>query len=162
MYFGWLHKKTPENCSITVLKKSFYGRFRVLEYFSTTRNDRIFLFPRTLPETYIRMNLCFLVDYTRKHPKIAVSKSSKKVFLVGFGVLEYFSATRNDRIFLFPRTLPETYIRMNLCILVDYTRKHPKIAVLKSTKKVFMVGFGFSNIFRLLETTEFFFFLGHF
>ena len=105
MYFGWLHKKKPEYCSIKFLKKSFYGRFRVVEYFSTTRNDRIFLFPRTLLETYIRMNLCILIDYTRKHPKIAVTNSSKKVF---------------------------------------------------------MVVFGFSNIFRLLETTEFFFFLGHF
>ena len=105
MYFGWLHKKKPDYCSIKVLKKSFYGRFRVFEYFSTTRNDRICLSPRALPETYIGMNLCILIDYTRKHPKTAVSKSSKKVF---------------------------------------------------------MVDFGFSNIFRLLETIEFFFVLGHF
>ena len=105
MYFGRLHKKTPENCSIKVLEKSFLARFWVLEYFSITRNDQIFLFSRTLLETYIRMNLCILFDYTRKHPKDAVTNSSKKVF---------------------------------------------------------MVGFGFSNIFRLLETTKIFFFLGHF
>ena len=105
MYFDKLHEKIPENCRIRVLIKRFLGPFRVLEYFSTTLNDRIFLFSRTLLETHIRMNLCILIDYTRKDPKIAVSKSSKKVFWLGFG---------------------------------------------------------FSNIFRLLETTEFLFFLGHF
>ena len=103
MYFGWSHKKTPKSCSIRVLKKSFSGTFRVLEYFSTTRNDRIFLFPRALKKTYIGMDLCILIDYTKKLTKIEVSKSSKKVF----------------------------WVRL-----------------------------GFSNIFRLLETTEFFFSLG--
>ena len=63
---------------------------------------------------------------------------------------------------LFSRTLPETYIRMILCILIDYMRKHPKIAVSKSSKKKIMVGFGSSNFCRLLETTEFFFYLGLF
>ena len=77
-----------------------------------------------------------------------------------FRVLEFFSTTRNDRIFLFARALKNTYIGMILCILVDYSRIHPNIAVSKSSKKVFWVRFGFSNFFRLLETTEFFFFLG--
>ena len=31
MYFSWLRKKTPKYCSINVLKKSFLGRFRILE-----------------------------------------------------------------------------------------------------------------------------------
>ena len=169
------------------------GPFRVLEFFSTTRNDRIFLFARALKNTYIGMILCILVDYPRIQPNIAVSKSSKKVFWVRFGfsnfcrlletaefffflgplktlisawshvfwlitqeitrklqyqflkksflgpflVLEFFSTTRNDRIFLFARAVKNTYIGMILCILVDYPRNHPKTAVSKSLKKFF-------------------------
>ena len=79
-----------------------------------------------------------------------------------FRALEFFSTTRNDRIFLFPRALPETYIGMNSCIIVDYTRNLLKIGVSVSSKKVFWIGFGFLNWFRLLETTEYFFFLGLF
>ena len=160
MYFSWLHKKTPENCSIKVLKKSFYGRFRVLEYFSNTRNDQNFLFSRALPETYIRMNLCILVWTHEKTTKNCSIKILKKSFYGRFRVLEYFSTTRNDQIFLFSRTLPETYIRMNLCILVDYTKKYSKNAVPMTSNKIFWVVLRFSNFFRLLETTEIFFYLG--
>ena len=160
MYFGWLHKKIPENCSIKILKKSFLVPFRVLIYFSTSRNDRVFLFPRALKKTYIGMDLCNLIYYTRKHPKIEVSKSSKKVFWVCFGFLNIFQTTRNGRIFLFPRALKKTHISMNSCIMVDYTWKHPKVEVSKSSKKVFLVRFEFWKYFRLLETTEFFFSLG--
>ena len=102
MYFAWLHKKTPENWRINVLKKSYLRRFRVLEFFSSTRNDRIF-----------------------------------------------FSS----------RALKKYHVSMNLCISVGYTRKYPKIGLPMSLKKVIWVGFGFSNFFRLLETTEFFFLL---
>ena len=105
MYFDWLHKKTPGNCSDNVLKKSFLGPLRVLGDVAITRNHLIYLFPRALEKDYISMNLCILTDCTRKHTKIAVSMS---------------------------------------------------------TKKVFCVRFWFSNIFWLLETTEFFFFLGLF
>ena len=136
MYFGRIDKNTPENCSINFLQKKFLRRFQVLEFFSTTRNDRIFHFSRALPRNHISINLCILVDYTRIHLKIAVSMSSKKVF---------------------SWALPATYNGMNLCIYFNYTRKHPKIAVTLSSIKVFCVGFGFSNFFRLLETTEFFF-----
>ena len=76
-----------------------------------------------------------------------------------FRVLEFFSTTQNHRIFLFSKALPDTYIGLNSCILVNYTRKPPKVAVSMSSKKVFWVCFGFSNFFRLLETTEFFFVL---
>ena len=103
MYFVWLHKKTPENCCINVLRKSFLGRSQVLEFFSTTRNDRIYLFPRALENSFIGLNLCILVDYTKKYSKNAVPMTSNKIFWV--------------------------YLR-------------------------------FSNFFRLLETTEFIFFLG--
>ena len=100
-----------------------------------------FSFFRAFPDTYIGLNLCILVNYTRKHPEIAISMSSKKVFWVRFGFLNFF------------RLLDE------LCILVIDTRKPPKVAVLMSSKKVFWVRFGFSNFFRLLETTEIFIFL---
>ena len=145
---------------------------------------------RALPDSYILINLCILVNYTRKHLKIAVSMSSKKVFWVRFGfsnffrlpetteffcflglfqkltseltyvfwlitqentrklqyecpqkkifcpfrVLEFFSTVRNDRIFLFSRTLPETCFGINLCILVNYTRNHSRTAVSMSSK----------------------------
>ena len=49
---------------------------------------------------------------------------------------------------------------MNLCILVGYTKKHPKYGVSMSSKKVIWVGFGFSIFFRLLEMTEFIFLQG--
>ena len=75
-------------------------------------------------------------------------------------VLELFSTTRNDHFFLFSRALRETFMCINLCISINYTSKYPKIAVLMSSKKVFWVGFRFSNFFRVLETNKFFFFQG--
>ena len=95
MYFGRLHENTPENCSINVLKKKFLCRFQYLEYFSTTRNVRIFLFLRALLETHISINLCILVNCTNIHPKFAVSMSSK-IFLRRFQVFEFLLTTRND------------------------------------------------------------------
>ena len=139
-------------------KKVFWVGFGFLK-FLTTRNDRIFLFPTVLQETYTGLNLCILTNYTRNHPKIAVSMSSKKSFLGRFRVLELLSTTRNDRIFLFPRVLKKTYVSIILCIVVDFTRENTKIWISMSWEKVFWVGFVFSNFFRLLETTEFFFFL---
>ena len=124
MYFALLHKITPKNWGINVLKNSFLGRSQVLKYFSTTRNDRIFVFPRALSDTYIDKNLCNLVDYTRKHSKITVSMSLKKVFF--------------------------------------YRSQRPKMAISMYSKKDFLVGFRFSNLFRLLETPEFIFTLGFF
>ena len=101
MYFSWLHKKIPENCSINVIKKRFFGPFRVLDFFSTVRNDRIFLFSRTLPETYIVIRLCILFHYTRKHPKIAVSMSSKKDFWVRFGFSNFLRLFETTEFFFF-------------------------------------------------------------
>ena len=75
MFFGWLHKKIAENESIDALKKNFLGRFRVLEIFTTTCNDRIDLSSRVLKKYYISINLCILVIYTRKKPKIDVPMS---------------------------------------------------------------------------------------
>ena len=150
MYFGWLHKKTPGNWSTNVLKKIYLGRFRFLDFLSTARNDRIFLFSRTLKNTYISINLCICFSYTREHLKIGVSTSSKKVFFGQFRVLEFFSTTRNDRIFLFSRALKKYYISLNLCILVGYIKNQQKIGVPMSSKKCICVGFVFSNFFRLL------------
>ena len=101
MYFDWLHKKTPENCSIDVLKKSFLGRFHFLEYFSITRNDRIFLFLRALEKDYISINLCIMIDCKRKHTKISVSMSTKKVFWVGFGFSNIFWLLETTKFFFF-------------------------------------------------------------
>ena len=101
MYFDQLHENIPEYCSINVLKKSFLGRFRVLEFFSTTGNDRIFLFLTVLQETYISINLCILVDYTRKHPINALSMSSKKNFCVRFGFSNFFRLFETTVFFFF-------------------------------------------------------------
>ena len=99
MYFGWLHKKTPENWRNNFLKNSYLGRFRVLEFFSTTLNDQMFFSSRALKKYYISMNLCMIVGSTRKHPKIAVLISSDKSYLCRFRVHEFFSTTLNDQIF---------------------------------------------------------------
>ena len=74
-----------------------------------TRKDRIFLFRRALQKTLIGINLCILVDYIIKHPKICSINVLKKRFLGWSQIVEFFATTRNDRIFLFPRALPETY-----------------------------------------------------
>ena len=68
MHLSWLQKKTPENWSTNVLKKIYLGRIRVLELFSTTLNDRIFLSSRALKKYYISMNLCILLGYVTFHP----------------------------------------------------------------------------------------------
>ena len=92
-------KKTPKNWSTNVVKKSYLGRFRALEFFSTIRNDRIFLSSNTLKKYYISMNLCILVVYTRKHPKIEVQMSSKKVIWVRFGFSNYFRLLETTEFF---------------------------------------------------------------
>ena len=153
-------KKTPKNWSTNVLKKIYLGRVRVHEFFSTTLNDQIFFSSRALKKYYISIYLCILVGNTRKHPKIGVPMSSKKYIWVGFGFSNFFSTPRNDRIFLFSRALNKYYISLNFCILVSYIKTHPKIGVPMSSKKFIRVGFGFSNFFPLLETSEFFFLLG--
>ena len=65
MYFSWLHKETPENWRIDAFKKKFLGRFRVLEFFLTTRNDQIYLSSRALKKYFFCMNISILVNYTR-------------------------------------------------------------------------------------------------
>ena len=103
MYFHQLHENIPEYCSINVLKESFLGRFRVLEFFSTTGNDQFFLFPTGLQEAYININSCILINYTSKYPNIAVSMSSKKVFWVGFGFSNFFRLLGTIEFFFFLR-----------------------------------------------------------
>ena len=101
MYFGWLHKKTPENWRLIVLKKSYLGRFRVLEFLSTTRNDRVFLFPRAFLEIYIGINSCILVDHVRKNPDIAISMTLRKVFWFGFEFSNFFRLLETTEFFFF-------------------------------------------------------------
>ena len=105
MFFGWLHKKTPENWRINVLKKIYLGRFRVLDFFSTTRNVQIFFSSRALKKYYISMNLCILISYKRKHPSIGVSKSSKKFIWVGFGFSNFFRLLETTEFFFLPGLL---------------------------------------------------------
>ena len=101
MYFSWLHKKTPEKCSINVLKNKFLVPFRVLEFFSTVRNDQIFLFSKTLPETCFGINLCILVNYTRNHSRTSVSMSSKQDFWDRFGFSNFLRLFVTTEFFFF-------------------------------------------------------------
>ena len=121
-----------------------------------SQNDRIFIFRRALQKTLIGINLFILVDYIIKHPKIAVSMSLKNVFWVGLRLSNFLLLLETTEFFfslgLFQRLIG---IGMNLCILVDYTRKNPKIAVSMSSKKVFWVGFGFSNFFDYSKRPNF-------
>ena len=158
MNSGYLHKRKPEIRRIDASKKNFLRRFRVLEFFSTTRNDRMFLSSRALKKYYISMNSCILINCIIKQSKIRVSVYSKKSLLCRFRVLKFFLTTWNDRIFLSSKVHKKYFISKKLCILSNYTRKQPKIRVSMSSKKVCCVRFGFSNFFRLLETIEFFFF----
>ena len=90
-------QKNYRELRFNVLKKNYLGRFRVLEFFSTTRNDPIFLSSRALKKYYISINLCILIGYTRMHPEIAVSMSSKKVFWVGFGFSIFFDYSKRKK-----------------------------------------------------------------
>ena len=93
MYFGWLHKKTPENWRINVLKKSFMGRFRVLEIFSTTLNDRIFLSSRALKKVLYQHELMYFDWLQKKTPENWRFNVLKKIYLGMFRVLDFFSTT---------------------------------------------------------------------
>ena len=104
-FFSWFYKKTPENWSTNVLKKIYLGRFRVLEFFSTTLNDQIFFSSRALKKYYISMNLCILIGYTRKHQKIGVPMSSKKYIWVGFGFSNFFRLLETTEFFFLPGLL---------------------------------------------------------
>ena len=99
MYFSWLHKKTPENWSNNVLRKIYSGRFRVLEFFSTTLKDQIFSSSRALKKYCISLNLWILVVYTRKTAKIGVSMSSEKFIRVGFGFSNVFRLLESTEFF---------------------------------------------------------------
>ena len=126
MYLGWLHKKAPEKCSINVLKKSFLDRFRLLDFFPTTRNDRIFLSCRVLKKDHMSMNSCILVGYTRKHPKIRVSMSSKKVFWIGFGFSNFFRLLETAEIFFLLgllKSIPSAWTYVFWLVTHESTRK---------------------------------------
>ena len=126
MYLGWLPKNSTEYCSIKVLKKSFLGPFRALEFFLTTRNDQIFLFARALKMTYIGKFLCILVDFPSKNPKTAVSKSSKKIFWVRFGFSNFFRLLEPAEFFFFLgllKTLISAWSYVFWLICQEITRK---------------------------------------
>ena len=150
MYFSWLLKKTPENWSTNVHEKIYLGRFRVLELFSTTLNDRIFLSSRALKKVLYQHELMYFSWLKKKTPENWSTNVLKKIYLGRLRVLKLFTTTLHDQIFLPSRALKKYYISLNFCMLVGYTGKHPKIEVPMSSKKFIWVGFGFSNFFRLL------------
>ena len=150
MYFVWLHKKTPEKCSINVLKKRFLGRFQVLEFFSSIRNDRIFLSSRNFKKTFIGMTLCILVDYTKKHPKIEVSMSSTETFFYGYGFSNFFRLLETTEIFFF-LVLFERLDRHELMYLVWLHHRSPENCSIDALKKSF---FGRIRVLEFFSTTR--------
>ena len=65
----------------------------------------------------------------KKTPENWSTNVLKKIYLGWFPDLEFFSTTLNDQIFFSSRALKKYHISIRLCILVGYTRKHPKISV---------------------------------
>ena len=127
MYFGWLHKETPENWRINVLKKSYLGRFRVLEFFSTTRNNRIFFRLGLWKSIISAWTYVFWLVTQENTRKLANQCPQIKLFGSVLGS-RIFSTSLNDHIFISFRVLKKYHISINLCILVRYTRKHRKLA----------------------------------
>ena len=159
MYYGWLHQKTPKNWRINVLKKSYLGRIRVLEFFSTTLNDHIFISSRVLKKYHISIKLCILVRYTRKHPKIGVLISSKKVIWVGFE-FSNFSTTLNDQ-FFFRLGLLKSIISAQTYVLWLVTLENTqKLAYQCPQKKLFGSVSGSRIFFDFSKRPNFFFFQG--
>ena len=138
-------------------KKVFWVRFGFSNFFRLLETTEFFFFlklfqTRISAWTYvfwlITQENCQKLQYQCPHKKFFGSVSGSRIFID-------YSKPPN---FSFFRAFPDTYIGLNLCSLVNYTRKPPKVAVSMSSKKVFWVRFGFANFFRLLKTTEFFFF----
>ena len=97
---------------------------------------------------------------TQKNTRKLQYKSPQKKFFGSVRVLEYFSTTQNDRICLFSRTLLETYIRINFVFWFITQENTRKLQYQSPQKKFFGSVSGSRNFSRLLETTDFFFFLG--
>ena len=142
-------------------KKVFWVRFGFSNFFRLLETSEFFFFLVPLQRLISALTYVFWF-ITQELNGNCSNNVLKKSFLGPIRVLKFFWTTRNDRILLSSRALLETYIGSISCILVNYTRKWLEIAVSMSSKKVFLVRFGFSNFFRLLETTEFLFFLGLF
>ena len=140
MYFGLFYKKSPENWSMKVLKKDFSCRFQDLEFFSTTRNDQIFLFSRAPRVTHFGINLCIQVYYTRNHPTIAVWKSSKKVFYVGFRTSNFLRLLETTKFFFFQGSSRDSF-RHKLMYFGLLHKKSPENCSMKVLKKSFLCRF---------------------
>ena len=101
-----------------------------------------------------------MVGYTRKHSKMRLIKSSKKVFSVGFGFSNFFRLleTIEFNFLLRPlKSIISAFTHVFWLVTPENTRK---LAYRCPQKKNFWVGFGFSKFFRLPKTTEFIFLLG--
>ena len=157
MYFDQLHKEIPINSSTNVFEKFFWVGFGFSNFFRVLETTKFFFFLGLFERLLYAWTYVFC-SITQGNIQKFQYQCPRKKFLCRFQVLEFFSSTRNDQIFLISRALRETFICINLCILIKYTRIYPKIPVLMSSKKVFWVGFRFSNFFRVLETNKFFFF----
>ena len=158
MYFYWLRKKTPENWRIHVLKKIYLGRFRVLEIFSTTRIDRTFFSSRALKKYYMSMNLCILVGYTRKHPKIGVSMSSKKVIWVGFGFSNFFRLLETTEFFFLLGLLKSIISALTYVFWLITRENTQKLAYPCPQKNLFRSVSGSRNFFNYSNRPKLFFF----
>ena len=137
MYFSLIHEKKAENWRTDVLKKKFLDRFRVLEFISTTGNDRIFLSFRALKKYYISMNLCISIEYKRKQPKIRVSMSSKKVCCVRFGFSNFFRLPETTEFIFLLGSLKSIFSAWTYVFWLITREKSRKLAYRCPQKKIF-------------------------
>ena len=158
MYFGWLHKKTPENWRLIDLKNNYLCRFRVLECFSTTRNDRIFFSSRDLNKYYISLNVCILVGYIRKHQKIGVPMSSKKFIWVGFGFSNFFRLLETTEFFFLLGLLKSIISAWTYVFWLVTQENTRKLAFNWPQKKLFVSVSGSRIFFDYSKRPNFFFF----
>ena len=134
----------------------FSNFFRLLE---TTE----FLFFLGLFRTLVwAWTYVFLFTTQENTRQLQSQRPQKKLFLSASGSRIFFQYSKRSNFCIFPRAFPDVRISVNLCILVYCTRKLLKFASQRSSKNVLCVGTSFSNFFRLIETTEFLFFLGLF
>ena len=98
MYFDSLHKTTLENCSINVLKKSFLGQFRNLEFFRLLESTEFFFF-LGLFKIFNGHELMYFDWLHLKTPEICSINVLEKSFWVGFGFSNFIRLIESSEFF---------------------------------------------------------------
>ena len=101
-YVFWLvtQENTRKSAYRSPQKKNL-GRFRVLEFFSTTWNDRIYFSSRVLKKFYISISLWILVGYAKKSRKLAYRCPQKKIYASVSGSRIFFDYLKRPNLSFF-------------------------------------------------------------